>query len=212
MDKWVEIPKSWGLRLHSGLREIGVESDSALIDQILRHIWAVREESQRINLVSHGDQDFLIERHVLPSLAALPFIEKAPLHAICIGSGAGFPAVDIKIFRPLMTLVMVEATRKKADFLKRVVAELQLKNVDVVWDRAENLAGRQFDLALARGVAPMARLQEIAAPLLVGGGRLIAWKGSRFPQEMRAVKKARFELVTVHQYDPPRVLGILRKL
>jgi len=172
----------------------------------------VREESQRVNLVSHGDRDFLIERHVMPSLAALPFVDKAPLRGICIGSGAGFPGAEIKIFRPALRLTLVEATRKKADFLKRVVAELQLEHVEVIWDRAENLASGQFELALARGVAPMARLQEIAAQLLVGGGRLIAWKGSRFPQEMKAVKKPKFELVTVHNYDPPRVLGIFRKI
>jgi 16S rRNA (guanine527-N7)-methyltransferase len=212
VDKCIEIPEDWEFKLESGLHWFNIESSPEARKRILRHVALVIEECRRMNLVSQRDREFLIERHVLPSLAALPFVDDIPVRAICIGSGAGFPGVEIKILRPNLQLTLLEATKKKADFLRRVVEDLDLLKMEVIWERAENLHDGNFELALARGVAPMARLQELAAPLLIKGGRLIAWKGSRFSEEMQTVKKAKFEIEKVHEYDPPRILVILRKI
>jgi 16S rRNA (guanine527-N7)-methyltransferase len=212
VDKLLEIPEDWEVRLKSGLRKLAIESSPPIRSKILRHAALVRRECLRMNLVSQRDREFLIERHVLPSLAALPFVDDLPLGAICIGSGAGFPGIDIKIFRPKMELTLLEATKKKADFLRRVVADLRLSGVEVIWNRAESLDRAKFELAFARGVAPMAKLQDLAAPLLEENGKLIAWKGSRFLQEMQALRKPKFEIEKVQEYDPPRILVILRKI
>ena len=212
MDNPIELSGDWGKRLVSGLKKSGIEAPREMRDRVLLHLALIREECRRINLVSSTDRDFLIERHVLPSLEALAFVEDKPLRAICIGSGAGFPGVEVKIFRPSLEMTLLEATRKKALFLSRVVEELGLNGVSVLWKRAEQMSDESFDVALARGVAPMQKLQGLAAPLLKQGGKLITWKGSRFQEEMKAVRTLKFRVDTIHPYDPPRILVILRKL
>lgn len=212
MDNPIELSGDWGKRLVSGLKKLGIEAPRELRGMVLHHLAMIQEECRRINLVSSTDRDYLIERHVLPSLEALAFVEDEPLRAICIGSGAGFPGVEIKIFRSSLKMTLLEATRKKALFLSRVVEELGLNGVSVLWKRAEQLGGESFDVALARGVAPMPKLQGLAAPLLKQGGRLITWKGSRFQEEMKAIRTPRFRIDTIHPYDAPRILVILRKL
>jgi 16S rRNA (guanine527-N7)-methyltransferase len=212
VNKCLKVPKDWQVKLETGFRRLSIGANSEARSKILLHLGLVKDECRRTNLVSQRDRDFLVERHVMPSLAALPFVDDRPVRAICIGSGAGFPGVEIKIFRPRLQLTLLEATKKKTNFLKCVVKELGLSETKIVWDRAENLHDAGFELAMARGVAPMAKLQELAAPLLIKGGRLIAWKGSRFSEEMQAVRKAKFEIEKVHEYDAPRILVILRKI
>jgi 16S rRNA (guanine527-N7)-methyltransferase len=211
VNKLVAVPEDWADRLKRGLTRLEIVASPELEGKILRHMALIREECQRVNLVSSRDRDFLIERHVIPSLQGLKFIENGPSRAICIGSGAGFPGVEVKLFREKMRLTLLEATKKKALFLEKVVSELGLVRVEVQWERAENITEPKYDIALARAVAPMPRLQEIAGPLLKRGGKLIAWKGSRFEEEMRGVKVPRFQVETVFPYAPPQIIVVFRK-
>jgi 16S rRNA (guanine527-N7)-methyltransferase len=212
VDKLRDVPGDWRVRLDEGVREVGVSVLPESREKLLKHVAMVREECQRINLVSARDRDFLIERHVVPSLAALEFIRDRRQDVLDIGSGAGFPGVEIALCKPALRMTLLEATRKKAVFLERVVQELEIDNAEVIWDRAENLLEQRFDTVLARGVAPMPKLQDLAAPLLEKGGKLITWKGSRFASEMAAVKRPRFRVEAVRPISPPRNLVILRRL
>ena len=65
---------------------------------------------------------------------------------------------------------------------------------------------------MARSVAPMQKLQKLAAPLLKEGGILITWKGSRFLDEMKKVKAALFQIEKVIEYDSPKKIVVLKKL
>ena len=98
-----------------------------------------------------------------------------------VGSGGGLPGLPLKIARPELGVTLVEADGKKAAFLVRACAELGLQDVEVVNRRAEEV-GRdpryreQFDVAVARAVAPMPVLAELCLPLVRVGGRLLAQK------------------------------------
>ena len=90
---------------------------------------------------------------------------------IDVGSGAGLPGLPLKIIRPPIKLVLLEATAKKADFLRYVVSELRLEGVEIVNGRAEEVAHRleyreQYDLVLSRAVAALPSLVEADPPLL----------------------------------------------
>jgi len=133
-----------------------------------------------------------VDVHVADSLTALPVLDRAAPSAQVadIGSGAGFPGLPLAIARPGMQVHLIEATRRKCDFMETAVAALQLGNVTVVNARAEDwarAAGRErYAAVLARAVAPLATLAEYAAPLLAIGGLLVAWKGARAEDEERA--------------------------
>src|SRR5581483_3795610 len=105
---------------------------------------------------------------------------------------AGFPGLPLAIARPDSTFVLLEATAKKARFLRAAAAELELGNVRVLEGRAEELGHAPderaaYDLVLARAVAPLAVLAELGLPFLATGGRLAAWKG---PEAGREVAEA----------------------
>ena len=119
--------------------------------------------------------------------------------ALDIGSGAGFPGLPIKIAHPDLRLTLLESNEKQAAFLERVTAELSLEGVSVVAARAEE-AGRlpehraAYALVLARAVAPLRVLAELALPFLAIDGVLAAPKGSAAPREVREAQAALEEL------------------
>jgi 16S rRNA (guanine527-N7)-methyltransferase len=152
------------------------------------------EENRRANLTSLRDRDAIYRRHFVESLALLQALEDAGLVAspvIDIGTGAGFPGLPMKIARPDLELTLLEATGKKVRFLESMVAELDLAGVRVIQGRAEDIARQpehreSYRLAVARAVAPLPVLLELALPLLAVGGVLAAPKGSAAPRELRA--------------------------
>ena len=98
-----------------------------------------------------------------------------------LGSGAGFPGLVLAATLPTARVALVEANRRKAAFLERAVEEMGLANAEVVPERAESWSAGlgTSDVVTARAVASLAVLVEYAAPLLVEGGVLVAWKGRR---------------------------------
>ncbi len=141
-----------------------------------------------------------VDVHIADSLSALPLLERlaAPARAADIGSGAGFPGLPIAIARPGIQMDLVESGRRKCEFLEEAARALDLGNVAVANARAEEWAreeGRErYGVVLARAVAPLATLTEYAAPLLLTGGTLIAWKGERDEQEEQSASSAAAEL------------------
>jgi|SRR5581483_251322 len=113
-----------------------------------------------------------------------------------VGSGGGLPGLPLKIARPDLEVVLVEADRDKAAFLVRAAAELSLEGVEVVDRRAEDV-GRDpryretFDVAVARALASMPVLVELCLPLVRVGGRLLAQKTQAEDVDgaMRAIDK-----------------------
>ena len=111
---------------------------------------------------------------------------------------------------PLCSSIWWRPTQRKCSFLAEVVAQAGLDNVAVRCTRAEDLPGEvareSYGVVLARAVAPLATLVEYAGPLLEQGGELIAWKGSRDPDEERvgesAGRQVGLELVTVQPVTP----------
>jgi len=138
-----------------------------------------------------------VDVHVADSLTALPWLND--VHRLAdVGSGAGFPGLAIAIARPGLYIDLVESVSRKCEFMRDAVAALELERVRVVDSRAEDWArgdgGERYEAVLARAVAPLATLAEYAAPLLVAGGRLIAWKGARDAGEEEAAARAAAQL------------------
>lgn len=156
------------------------------------------ERRRAAGLTSLVERDAVERRHFGESLALLQALEEYGVElspAIDIGAGAGLPGVPIKIARPSMRLTLVEATTKKAAFLRELVQELALSDVTVAHARAEELAhdpahrGR-YRLALARAVAPLPALVELALPFLDIGGYLASPKGSGAHREVEEAGNA----------------------
>ena len=116
------------------------------------------------------------------------------LRVIDVGAGAGFPAIPLKLACPDWRVTLLEATRKKCDFLEHLAIVLPLPDTRVLWGRAES-AGRlpaereQYDLVVARAVAELNVLAEYMLPFARVGGYCFAWKGD-VEEEVRAAEHA----------------------
>lgn len=184
------------------LKELSLRLAPDKAAALARYAAMIRAERERSALVSRRSMDAIERRHFAESLALLRALEERELllsPALDIGSGAGFPGLPIKIARPDLRLTLLESNEKKAAFMERVIAELSLAGVGVVGARAEE-AGRlpehraAYALVLARAVAPLRVLAELALPFLAIGGVLAAPKGSAAPREVREAQAALEEL------------------
>jgi 16S rRNA (guanine527-N7)-methyltransferase len=110
------------------------------------------------------------------SLAAVPFIERYPGPVVDVGSGGGAPGIPIAAALPDREVVLLEATRRKCDFLEATAGEFS--NVKVVCGRAEDQAVEQFGVAVAKALAPPPVAAEWCLPLVVVGGAAILLVGS----------------------------------
>ena len=127
-----------------------------------------------------------LSAHVADALVALDLaVVRAASRVADVGSGAGFPGLVLAAALPESEVALVESSARKCGFLERAVSAMGIANVEIVCDRAEawpeGIVSR--DLVTARAVGPLGVLVEYAAPLLVDGGALVAWKGRRDPGE-----------------------------
>lgn len=196
---------------------LGLHLTGDQLGQFARYTELLQTGSRRANLTAITDPEQVQVRHYLDSLTAVLAMREWPdgVRVVDIGAGAGFPGVPLKIAFPGIRLTLVESTGKKTAFLRELVSEMALDDVEVVTVRAEDL-GRtegyrgQFDVALARGVASLPALVEYALPLCKGHGRLLAWKGSDGPAEAESAANALNELGgkvaglhSVNELSPP---------
>ncbi len=184
------------------LKELSLRLAPDKAAALARYAAMIRAARERTALVSRRSLNAIEQRHFAESLALLLALEERGLllsPALDIGSGAGFPGLPIKIVRPDLRLTLIESKEKKAEFLERVISELSLDGAGVVTARAEE-AGRlpehraAYALVLARAVAPLPVLAELALPFLAIGGVLAAPKGSAALREVREARAALEEL------------------
>lgn len=151
---------------------------------------------KKANVVGTRAADEILLNHVLDSLSCLVF---PPLNRaeslIDVGSGGGLPGMPLKIILPEMYVTLLEATGKKAEFLRHVVRELKLDDIEVMNSRAENagVLGKfraKYDVATIRAVAGLDVNCEYCLPLLREGGHMISMKSSIDEAEISAGKRA----------------------
>ena len=139
------------------------------------------------------DPAIAVDRHVADSLSALVLDEVRGARRIAdLGSGAGWPGLALAAALPGSRVALVESASRHCRYLERVVAEARLGNVSVVHARAEDWPEGigAHDLVTARALAALPVLCEYAAPLLVEGGALVAWKGAVEPAELAGGRAA----------------------
>lgn len=135
--------------------------------------------NEKVNLTAITDPEGIENKHFIDSLLLADLPEVAG-KLVDVGTGAGFPGIVAKIYKPDLQLTLMEPTGKRVDFLKYVCAELGIK-AEFAKERAEEAARKgwreQYDVATARAVASMPALCEYCLPLVKVGGVFIAMKG-----------------------------------
>jgi len=212
--------------LAAGAREMHLDLTRAQLDQFARYADLLIDWNLRFNLTSIVDPRDIVIKHFLDSLSVVRLIPPGPIKLIDVGAGAGLPGLPIKLVRPEIALTLLEATRKKCDFLKAVIDDLQLAEVQIVNARAEE-AGRQeehreqYDIAIARGVAEMPTLLEYLLPFVKVGGFAVAQKSREVLPDVQHAERALTTLggrlsdivpVSVPELNEARYLVVVAKI
>lgn len=181
--------------VQAGAAELGVTLPPGALPLMREYFDYIAAGNERLNLTAITDESEVAIKHFVDSLTCLvaaPFPANAVV--IDVGTGAGLPGIVLKLARPDLRLVLMDALRKRCDFLQETVDRLRLADVTVVHSRAED-AGRgqwreQADVAVARAVAPLAVLAEYCLPLVRPGGVFLAMKGPGGRDELAAAGAA----------------------
>ena len=141
------------------------------------------------NLISRSDAERVLERHILESVEPAHWLLSSHARTwLDFGSGGGFPAIPLAIVGVGSHWVLVESRRNKALFLRKAVQDLEIRNVEIVQGRLENLVGTssegEYDGFTSRATMTLVPTLELAAHFVRSGGSAFLWKGSRREEEM----------------------------
>ena len=137
--------------------------------------------NRRINLTSVRDREEMVVVHLLDSLAVRPFLKGYRI--LDVGTGAGFPGLPLAIAEPDRSFELIDSNNRKILFVQHVVGLLGLDNVRAAKARAEDYApGHRFDTVIARALAALPRLLELAGHHVAKDGVFVALKG-RYPKD-----------------------------
>jgi 16S rRNA (guanine527-N7)-methyltransferase len=166
--------------LKEGAAALRLDLAPSVLEQFRLYLEEVWRWNARINLTGAGSPEELVLKHFLDSLAVLPWLPPGPSLAD-LGAGAGFPGLVLKLARPEMELTLVESRGKKAVFLRYLASLLKLEGVAVGEEHLTPALARtwgpRFHLVISRATFSLPRFLEVAAPLLLPGGMLLALKG-----------------------------------
>jgi len=194
--------------LREGAKQFSLTLPEATVSQFAIFIEEIQRWSKIADLLSQTDPETLIGKHILDSLALLPWIA-AGSRALDLGSGAGFPGLPLAIVNPGISVTLIEARRKRAHFLKESIRKLGLRNAKAYEGKAEHLSQERdlqaaFDLVTTRATWNISLFLTLASPFLRPDGIAMAMKGPRLPEELKetrdSIEKTGFSLMDTKSY------------
>ncbi len=204
--------------LKLGAEAMGIPLSPETVEAFSAFALYVYGANQRLNLTRILDEREMAVKHFLDSLAVsfIPQFESTDSF-VDVGSGAGFPGIPLKLYAPDKEAVLLDSVGKKVAFLQRVIQHFQLKGIQAVHGRAEELAlthREDYGAVLCRGVGSVGEVCELGLPLLRVGGVLVIMKG---PQEEPVDEGLLLEELggalnreQQREYDLPFGLGVRR--
>lgn len=179
-------------RFQKGLQELQITLTEEQVSQFLTYYELLIEKNKVMNLTAITEFREVIEKHFLDSISLIRVKKlNQDLAVIDLGTGAGFPGIPLKIAFPNLRITLVDSLNKRILFLQEVIAELDLKNISAMHERAEIIAHNpkfreSYDLCVSRAVANLSTLSEYCLPFVKVGGQFISYKSGECDEEAAA--------------------------
>ena len=206
--------------LIAGAAALGLGLTDEQADACMVYLVELEKWNQKFNLTAIRDGREIVTKHFIDSFTYLRgFIPGPGMTLLDMGSGAGFPALPIKIAAPALSVIMVESVRKKGTFLRHIIRTLQLEGVEVLDARTGALLPEHhatYDFVTARAFSDMGTALKEGSPFLRPGGLMILSRGpvetvsDDTVAEQGMLVKARHEIILPGSGDP-RALWVFQK-
>ncbi len=198
-----------GTTIENGAKEIGLIVSGEVIKGLELYAQELLKWNRKINLTAITNEKEIAVKHFIDALVFAEHISECD-YVLDIGSGAGVPAIPLKIAKPTVKVVSVDAVSKKIQFQKHVARILGLDEFDAIHARVENINkeyAKRFSVITSRAFSSLELFVKLAAPLMADGGRLIAMKGPSSSDEIsgssEALKQLGFEVTSKIDYELP---------
>lgn len=196
--------------LKASLEKHKIEYDDEKIDKFDLFYELLIKWNEKINLTTITEYEDVVIKHFIDSILLCRYIDLSEKRIIDVGTGAGFPGIPIKIIKPDCDMILLDSLNKRILFLGEVIKDLNLKRIDLIHGRAEDLAHNKeyrgtFDHAVSRAVANLSTLSEYCIPFLKRGGSFISYKSDKADEEIKnaenAIKILGSEIIKVEEYE-----------
>ena len=170
-----------------------IKIDENQKNQLVSYMELTLKANESFNLTANDTKESFMIKNIIDSLLIVKNLNLDGKNILDLGSGAGLPGIPLAIYYKNTNFTLLEPLTKRANFLKEIAQKLGLKNVKVVNDRAEIFiknARESFDFVTSRAVSRLNILLELSIPFLKVGGKLIAYKGINYQEEINESKNA----------------------
>ncbi len=165
--------------LKNGAEALSLDVREHALRQIRHYLDLMLHWNKKINLTAIQDRQQMLHAHILDSFSLIPQLMGSS-SLLDVGTGAGLPGIPVAVWRPELTVTLIESNGKKVAFLNQCKIELELDNLTVVEGRVEQWhpEGKSFDTIVCRAFSDLAQFVSSARHLLAPGGQMIAMKGA----------------------------------
>jgi len=175
--------------------DIGLEFENKFYRRCAQYTSLLQQWGKIHNLTAELQSE-KIDNNILDSIYPLKFLNEFSSFAD-IGTGAGYPGMLLAIARPDVKAVLIEPRQKRVAFLNFVKNALDLKNVEIICDRVENVKDRSFDLITSRAVTNTSLLMELTQNITNSKTEFLFYKGSMLESEMKDASINNYEIINV---------------
>ena len=192
------------------LKKINIELNDNQLEQLERYYELLVEWNEKFNLTNITDKEQVYLKHFYDSITLSKVVNLNNEKTLCdIGTGAGFPGLVLKIVFPNLKVILVDALNKRTEFLKEVIKQLKLENIEVYHDRAEEFARKnieKYDIVTARAVAHLSVLLEYSIPMVKINKYFIAMKANietEIEESTNALEQLDSKIIQIEQFKLP---------
>ena len=180
------------------LKDFNIKINDEQIKKFMNYMNLLLEWNEKINLTAITQPEEVKLKHFVDSLTVLKYINDDD-KVIDIGTGAGFPGIPLKIMKENTKITLLDSLNKRINFLNIVIETLNLRNIQAIHGRAEEIARNKlyrekYDVAISRAVANLSTLTEYMLPFVKVGGKCICMKGANVNEELERAQNAIKEL------------------
>ena len=222
--------KQWKRLIQTGAAELGISVPDIAVNCFAVHGRELFQWNRKVNLTAITEPYQVAIKHYLDAIVPATVLPRQA-SLLDIGSGGGFPGIPLKIMLPSLSVTLIDAARKKINFLKHAIRTLALDDIIAIQVRAEDLqqcyktpgigqvcagstkgtlpiaAGgiqidQPFDVVISRALTSLIKFFEMALPLLQKDGMLIALKGRLADSELAQAQEKLDEVLYATGFHP----------